>query len=109
MSTPILWVLIFSLFSSVGAVGAAGLLLLAPDRTRQWLQPYLVSFATGTLLTLALGELLPHAIDHLSVFPSLSFVLGGLVLFFILERLMIWRYYHVVRRCETHRISATSS
>jgi zinc and cadmium transporter len=105
VSTPIFWVLLFSLLSSMGAVGAAALLLLAPDRTRQWLQPYLVSFATGTLLTSALVELLPHPIDHLGVVPSLSFVLGGLVLFFILERLMIWRHCHVVGRCETHRTS----
>lgn len=103
MSTPILWVLLFSLLSSVGAVGAAALLLLAPDRTRQWLQPYLVSFATGTLLTSALVELLPHAIDDLGVVPSLSLVLGGLVLFFILERLMMWRHCHVIGHCEAHR------
>lgn len=103
MSTPVLWILLFSLLSSVGAVGAAALLLLAPDRTRQWLQPYLVSFATGTLLTSALVELLPHAIEHLGVVPSLSLVLGGLVLFFILERLMIWRHCHVIGHCETHR------
>lgn len=76
MSTSFLWVILFSLLSSVGAV-----LLLAPDRTRQWLQPYLVSFATGTLLTSALVELLPHAIDQLGVVPSLSLVLGGLVPF----------------------------
>ena len=105
MSTPILWVLLFSLLSSVGAVGAAALLLLAPDRTRQWLQPYLASFATGTLLTSALLELLPHAIDQLGVVPSLSVVLGGLVLFFILERVMRWRHCHVVGHCETHQTS----
>lgn len=105
MSTPVLWILLFSLLSSVGAVGAAALLLLAPDRTREALQPYLVSFATGTLLASALLELLPHAIDHLGVVPSLSVVLGGLVLFFILERLMIWRHCHVIGHCETHRTS----
>jgi zinc and cadmium transporter len=103
VSTLVYWVLLFSLLSSVGAVGAAALLLLAPDRTRETLQPYLVSFATGTLLASALLELLPHAIEHLDVVPSLSVVLGGLVLFFILERLMIWRHCHVIGHCETHR------
>jgi zinc and cadmium transporter len=67
------------------------------------LQPYLVSFATGTLLATALLELLPHAIEHIGAVPSLSLVLGGLVLFFILERLMIWRHCHVIGHCETHR------
>lgn len=103
MNAPLFWILLFSLLSSVGAVGAAALLLLSPDRTRQWLQPYLVSFATGTLLTSALVELLPHAIEQVGVMLSLSLVLGGLVLFFILERLMIWRHCHVIGHCETHR------
>lgn len=103
MSTTVLWVLLFSLLSSVGAVGTAALLLLATDKTRETLQPYLVSFATGTLLTSALVELLPNTIDHLGVVHSLSLVLGGLVLFFILERLMIWRHCHVIGHCETHR------
>ncbi len=107
MSTPILWVLLFSLLSSLGAVGTAALLLLAPVRTLQWLHPSLVSFATGTLLTSASLELLPHAIDHLGGVPSLSVVLGGLVLFFILERVMMWRHCHVIGHCEAHRATGS--
>lgn len=107
MSTLVFWVLLFSLLSSVGAVGAAALLLLAPDRTREILQPYLVSFATGTLLASALVELLPHAIEQVGTGPSLALVLAGLVLFFILERLMIWRHCHVIGHCEAHRATGS--
>lgn len=98
----VFWVLGCSLLASIGCVGVAALVLRFPAATRQILLPYLISFATGTLLATALLRLLPHAMEHLGGLSSLHIVLGGLVTFFILERLMIWRHCHVVGHCDTH-------
>jgi len=54
-------------------------------------------------LASAFLELLPHAVEQVGLERSLALVLSGLVLFFILERLMIWRHCHVIGHCETHR------
>jgi zinc transporter ZupT len=60
------------MLASVGAVGAAALFLLLPERMRRSLLPMLISFATGTLLASALLELLPHAIAEAGAEASLK-------------------------------------
>lgn len=61
------WILGFSLLGSVGAVGAAALFLVCPERMRQRLIPYLLSYAVGTLLGAAFLGMLPHALEHATV------------------------------------------
>lgn len=99
---PVVWILSFSLLASVGAIGAAALFLLARKELQQKILPYLICFATGTLLASALVELLPHAIEEAGVEPILTIMLIGLVVFFILERWMIWRHCHVMGHCDLH-------
>ena len=98
----LLWTLAFCLFGSVGAVGAATLLLVVPKRVRQALVPLLVSYATGSLLAAALLGLLPHAMEHAAPTSVLQTVLVGLMGFFVLERLVLWRHCHVEGACEVH-------
>ncbi|MDE3224976.1 MAG: ZIP family metal transporter [Nitrospirota bacterium] len=102
----LLWVLGFVLLGSVGAVCGAGLFLLFPERMRRVLIPYVISYATGTLLAAALLGLLPEAMEQAAVEPVLALVLAGLVVFFILERLMVWRHCHMEGPCETHHNTA---
>ncbi|RMH38093.1 MAG: ZIP family metal transporter [Nitrospirae bacterium] len=101
------WILGFSVLVSVGGVIAAAGFLLIPQETRQALLPYLISYATGALLTTALLKLLPHAIEHIGAKRSLTVVLVGLGVFFILEHILIWRHCHLDAHCETHRTSGT--
>jgi zinc and cadmium transporter len=61
-----------------------------------------VSYATGTLLGSALLGLLPQAIEQGGVQTSLGSALVGLIVFFSLERFMIWRHCHQVGGCEVH-------
>ena len=96
------WILGFALLGSVGAVGAAGSFLWLPEKLRSRLVPYLVSYATGTLLAAALLGLLPRAIEKNGVVASLAYVLAGLIAFFILERMLVWRHCHVHGVCEVH-------
>ncbi|MHA1437149.1 MAG: ZIP family metal transporter [Promethearchaeota archaeon] len=61
----------------------------------------LISYATGTLLAAALIGLIPHALEENDPRLILSFVLGGIILFFVLEKMIIWRHCHE-RECEIH-------
>jgi len=96
------WILGFALLGSVGAIGAAASFMLLSKRVREQLVPFLVSYATGTLLGAALLGLLPEAIEQGELTTSLGTVLAGLIVFFVLERLLIWRHCHDEGSCEFH-------
>ncbi len=67
----------------------------------------LVSFAAGALLATALLDLLPEAVEGAAaaglpaagLFP---WVLGGVVLFFALERLLHWHHHHSLEHAAEH-------
>jgi zinc and cadmium transporter len=96
------WILGFALLGSVGAVGGAALFLLFPKQIRERLVPFLVSYATGTLLGASFLGLLPQAIEQGGLLSSLGAVLAGLIVFFVLERFLIWRHCHREGACEVH-------
>lgn len=54
----------------------------------------LVSFAVGALLGAVFIELLPHALETGSPGPVMITVLIGLLAFFLLEKLVLWRHAH---------------
>ncbi len=100
----LLWILVFSLLGSMGAIiSAAGFLTLSVKRQHK-LVPYLLSYASGTLLTAALLGLIPHALHHLPPSVVLETVLIGVLLFFLLEKLLIWHHCHETQ-CEVHGVS----
>lgn len=94
-------IIIFSFLGSAGAVGGAALLLVFPERVRKTLVPSLISYATGTLLGAAFLGMIPHAIEHTQASSILTTILIGIVLFFLLEKLVIWRHCHD-GKCEIH-------
>jgi zinc and cadmium transporter len=98
----ILWIILFSLLGSVGAIVTSACFLLLQEKIQKILIPCLVSYATGTLLTAALLGLAPHALEYSSAHSVLSTVLVGIILFFLLEKLVIWRHCHDVE-CDVHR------
>lgn len=91
----------FSLLGSVGAIALGGSFLLFPERTRGFLIPCLISYATGTLLGAAFLGLIPHALEHISTSTALPTWLLGIVLFFVLEKLGVWPHCHK-EPCEVH-------
>lgn len=101
----IIWILFFSVLGSIGAIITAAILLIFPKRIQETLIPGLISYATGVLLSAALLGLIPHALKLSFISPILTTVLVGIVLFFMLEKLMIWRHCHD-RRCEAHITAA---
>jgi zinc and cadmium transporter len=100
----IAWIILFCLLGGLLSVLAAALFLLFREPLRNSLLPHLVSFATGTLLGAALLGLLPHALEGMSggdmhVIPLT--LLAGLLGFFLLEKLVLWRHCHA-DHCEVH-------
>jgi zinc and cadmium transporter len=54
----------------------------------------LVSFAIGTLLGAAFLEVIPHAFEHGEPHVAGAAILGGILGFFLLEKLLLWRHSH---------------
>ena len=84
------WIVIASVVGGAVSVGAAALALMV--RTA-WI-PTLVSFAIGALLGAAFLEVIPHAFEHGAPHTAASAILAGILGFFILEKLLIWRHSH---------------
>ena len=68
--------------------------------------PWLVSYAVGTLLGVALLALLPEALEHTAVHARVRPLLAGILLFFVLEKLVLWRHCHT-DPCEVHGAAAS--
>ena len=90
-------ILAFTTLGGIASAAVAGCVLLLPAATRMRFLPHLVSFATGALLGAALLGLLPEAIERAGrgrgAIVGLA-VTAGILLFFILEKLMLWRHSH---------------
>lgn len=67
----------------------------------QWV-PVLVSYAIGALLGAAFLEIIPEAFDSApSAHAMATTILIGILLFFVLEKLVLWRHCHG-DECEAH-------
>ena len=94
-----------SLLGGFGGLVVASSLLVVPTALRDRLVPWLVSYAVGALLGVALLELLPQALAALAPRSVLFTLLVGILSFFVLEKLAIWRHCHT-HECDVHGSSA---
>jgi zinc and cadmium transporter len=84
-----------------GAISIAIAALFALSAPASWV-PALVSLAIGSLLGAVFLEILPHAIASTENLQALfGTVLGGILGFFVLEKLVLWRHCHI-EDCEAH-------
>lgn len=100
----IYWIILFSLLGGVLSVLAASVFLLIPEPWRGRILPHSVSFAIGALLGAAFLALLPHALSgeyEVEVHDLGLTVLLGMLTFFLLEKMVIWRHCHTTH-CEAH-------
>lgn len=75
--------------------------ILAFSARPNWV-PVLVSYAIGALLGAALLEVLPEAVEMGGDIKTVAkALLGGILLFFLLEKLVLWRHCHD-EICEAH-------
>jgi zinc and cadmium transporter len=95
----LIWIIVASVVGgALSVLAAAGFALSA----RASLVPMLISYAIGALLGAAFLEVLPHAIIATSDATSVATtVLLGILGFFILEKLVLWRHCHI-EACEGH-------
>jgi len=95
------YIVLASLFGGVLSVSLAALFALNVRTT--WV-PMLVSYAIGAMLGAVFLEILPHAFSLTGNVETVSVtLLLGLLLFFVLEKLVIWRHCHG-DHCEVHAI-----
>jgi zinc and cadmium transporter len=98
------WIVGLTTLGGILSAAAASVFLLWPERQRMRALPHLVSFAIGALLAAALLDLLPEAIERAgphNVTAVCTTLLGGLLLFFVLEKLVLWRHCHA-HDCDGH-------
>jgi zinc and cadmium transporter len=90
-----------SVLGGLGGLLVASGILLINDSRRARLIPWLVSYAVGALLGVSMLAILPEALDHLSPERVFGTLLGGILIFFVLEKLVLWRHCHI-HDCEVH-------
>jgi len=90
-----------SVLGGLGGLLVASGILLINDSRRAQLIPWLVSYAVGALLGVSMLAILPEALDHLSPERVFGTLLGGILIFFVLEKLVLWRHCHI-HDCEVH-------
>ena len=97
-------IVLFTAFSGFLSALAAGLFLALGEKPRAAVLPHLVSFATGALLGAAFLGLVPHALagaGEASTHKIGLALLLGILLFFLLEKFVLWRHCHD-DPCEIH-------
>ena len=90
-----------SLLGGLGGLIVASGILLVKDSVRSKLIPWLVSYAVGALLGVSMLALLPTTLDQLPARNVFTTLLLGILLFFVLEKLVLWRHCHI-HDCEVH-------
>jgi zinc and cadmium transporter len=90
-----------SLLGGLGGLLVASGILLINDSRRARLIPWLVSYAVGALLGVSMLAILPNALEQLPASRVFATLLGGILVFFVLEKLVLWRHCHT-HDCEVH-------
>ena len=98
MST-LAWIIVASLLGGVLSVAAAAIFAF---NARTAHVPILISYAVGALLGAVFLDILPHAFSMTESPERIAAtILIGILIFFVLEKLVLWRHCHV-EQCEAH-------
>src|SRR5258706_5492425 len=93
------WIILASLLGGVLSVAAAAVFAF---NARTAHVPILISFAVGALLGAVFLDILPHAFSMTESPERIAAtILFGILLFFVLEKLVLWRHCHE-DQCEAH-------
>lgn len=93
-----------SLAGGLASVLLASTVLVVRGSLLERALPRLISFSTGALLGAALLGMIPHAVEALPAARVAVVVLAGLLVFFVLEKLLVWRHCHK-HDCDVHASS----
>ena len=90
-----------SVLGGLGGLLVASGILLINDSARARLIPWLVSYAVGALLGVSMLAILPETLEELPASRVFATLLIGILVFFVLEKLVLWRHCHT-HDCEVH-------
>jgi zinc and cadmium transporter len=96
-----------SILGSLGGIIVASSFLLLGETIRTRLVPWLISYAVGTLIGVALLGLVPESLVQLPARPAMLTMAGGILSFFLLEKAVIWRHCHHDEDCHVHSTAAS--
>ncbi len=101
MVLPVLVLILVSVLV-VSAISLIGILtLLLNEKRMQNILPLLISFAAGSLLAAAFLDILPEALELNGTVEIFTYVLIGIIVFFILESFLYWYHCHD-GKCDVH-------
>lgn len=93
------WIIVATLAGGILSALVAALFAIKAKAAQV---PMLVSYAVGALLGAAFIEVIPHAFEQSkNISATAATVLFGILAFFVLEKLVLWRHCHV-EECEAH-------
>jgi zinc and cadmium transporter len=79
----------------IGSTLSAGLAALLAWRVKPKMIPLFVSYAVGALLGVVFLDLLPHIFESTTNHQAAAaWILAGILSFFVLEKLVLWRHNH---------------
>jgi zinc and cadmium transporter len=103
-NSVLLLIIIFTAIGGVLSVLVASIFLLLSEKMQRQIIPHGISFAIGALLAVAFWGLIPEAFEHAKpeqIQQLSGTILAGILGFFVLEKLLIWRHCHF-GECEAH-------
>ena len=96
-----------SVLGSLGGILVASSFLLLREGIRGRLVPWLISYAVGTLVGVALLALVPESLETLAPRAAMTTLAAGILCFFVLEKAVIWRHCHHDEDCHVHNTAAS--
>ncbi len=98
-----IWVYTLISVTAVSLISLIGIFTLGIKQDRlQHILFYLVSFSAGALLGDVFIHILPEIMQGEGAMRNGSYVLAGIMLFFVLERFLIWHHSHSSHKEEIH-------
>lgn len=87
--TVLFWSLVGSVFSLIGAI-----IFIKATKRRETFVRYAMPFGAGALLAAAFLGLIPEAAHGQDIHTAVLWMLGGFLVFFVLERGLSWFHHH---------------
>ncbi len=82
------------IISLLGMTG--GILLLYREKWAKLISRHLITFAIGSLFGVAFLNLIPEAVAEINVEIVLIYTLVGILVFYLLEKTLLWYHHHSV-------------
>lgn len=99
---PSIWLVLAVSLAGDIVVFASSTVLLAHQKTVDWLSKYATPFAAGALLAAAFLDFLHDGVEHYEPLQVLTAALVGVIFFFLLEGWLHWFHHHSLEPFEKH-------